>query len=432
MGDFLVKNAWILTMDAEGRSFPDGFLRVRDGKIADLGQGEPAPIEGEDVLDAKHFFLLPGLINCHTHSAMVFLRGKADDLPLKEWLEQFIWPMEREYVNPELISVSVRLACVEMLKSGITTFCDMYFFQEEAANAVKEMGMRALLGEGIIDFPTPSAKTPEEGLKRTQKFVEQWKGDEFIRPIVAPHAPYSCSEHTLRNCLQLADTYQLPIQIHLAEEKWEREQFFERYRCSSVAYLERIGFLTGKVNAAHCNWLDDADIEILARTKTGVSHNPESNMKLATGICRVADLLRAEVSVGLGTDGAASNNDLDLWGEMRSAAFLAKISSKDPSVLPANASLALCTRLAAQALHQDDIGCLKIGNKADFILVNPSAPHFVPLWNPYSLLVYAGKASDVDSVVVGGKFLMKNRQILIAEEEKIARDFLAFLRGTFS
>ncbi|MHA2610289.1 MAG: amidohydrolase [bacterium JZ-2024 1] len=430
MSSLLVKNAWILTLDEHATAFPDGYIRCKDGVITEIGEGEPEKQEEEEVLDARKYFLLPGLINCHTHSAMVFLRGKADDLPLKEWLENHIWPMEREFVTPELIRHSVRLACLEMLKGGITTFCDMYFFQEEAAEVVKEVGMRALLGEGIIDFPTPSAKTPEEGLKKAERFIERWRSDERIRPIVAPHAPYSCSEKTLQLCRQLADTYQVPIQIHLAEEQWERLQFIQRYGYSSVVFLEKIGFLPGgRVNAAHSNWLDDEDIAILKNTHTGVSHNPESNMKLATGICRVSDLLRQEVAVGLGTDGAASNNDLNLWGEMRSATFLAKITQKDPSALPALVTLSLATRHAATALHQTDIGFLKKGMKADFILVNPSAPHFTPVWNPYSLLVYSGNASDVDTVVVGGKILMKNRQVLTVDEEKTRADFLAFLHS---
>jgi 5-methylthioadenosine/S-adenosylhomocysteine deaminase len=427
--DILICNCVVLTMDDESTYLENGTIAVAGDRIVSVGP--VAEMEQQFVSDrtiqAKGMLAMPGLVNTHTHAPMVYFRGLADDLPLKEWLEKHIWPAEAKYVSPSFVREAVKLAAVEMIKSGTTVFCDMYFAEDEAANSLKEIGMRAVLGEGLLDFPTPISKNPEEGLKNSENFIKKWLEDELIVPAVAPHAPYTCSPGLLKDAKKLADKYSLPLHIHLAEENWEVEQIRKEKGMSPVEYLESLGFLDERTSAAHVNWVTEKDIRILAETRTGVCHNPQSNMKLATGVCPVADLLGAGVKVGLGTDGASSNNDLDMFGEMLTASILQKAFKKDPTVLKAREVVAMATRGGAAVLGlEKDIGSLEAGKKADLILIDLNQPHLVPMYDVYSHLVYAVNSTDVDTTIINGQVVMQNRKLMTADEKQIVHQAKAF------
>jgi 5-methylthioadenosine/S-adenosylhomocysteine deaminase len=420
--DYLIKNCAILTLDKNLRIIEKGFIALKGSKIELIGEISSLPPESsaEKIIEAETMLAMPGLINAHTHAAMVYFRGLADDIPLKEWLEKHIWPAEAKFVSPSFIREAVKLAALEMIKSGTTAFCDMYFAEDVAAESLKELGIRAFLGEGILDFPTPITKSPEESMERIEKFASDYKGDELITPVVAPHAPYTCSEETLKKAANLAEKLSLPLHIHLAEEEWELEKFKKEKGMSSVAYLESIGFLCSNLSAAHVNWIDENDIELLEKTKTSVVHNPESNMKLATGISPVPEMLKNGVNVALGTDGAASNNNLDMFGEMATAARLHKIAKRDPQAITALDVIKMATLGGAQALSAEkEIGSLERGKKADIILINLKKPHLTPIYNFYSHLVYSAISPDVDTAIINGRVVMKNRKILTVDEEEI-------------
>ncbi len=420
--DYLIKNCAILTLDKNLKIIEKGFIALRGSKIELIGETSSLPPESsaEKIIEAENMLAMPGLINAHTHAAMVYFRGLVDDIPLKEWLEKHIWPSEAKFVNPSFIREAVKLAALEMIKSGTTAFCDMYFAEDVAAESLKELGIRAFLGEGILDFPTPITKSPEESMKRIKKFFSDYKGEELITPVVAPHAPYTCSEETLKKAANLAEKLSLPLHIHLAEEEWELEKFKKERGMTPIAYLERLGFLRSNLSAAHVNWIDGNDIEILEKTKTSVVHNPESNMKLATGISPVPEMLKNGVNVALGTDGAASNNNLDMFGEMSTATRLHKIAKRDPQAITALDVVKMATLDGAKAFGvEKKIGSLEKGKKADIILVNLKKPHLTPIYNFYSHLVYSAISSDVDTVIINGRLVMRNRKILTADEEEI-------------
>jgi 5-methylthioadenosine/S-adenosylhomocysteine deaminase len=420
--DYLIKDCAILTLDKNLRIIEKGFIALKGSKIELIGEisSLPPKSSAEKIIEAENTLAMPGLINAHTHAAMVYFRGLADDIPLKEWLEKHIWPAEAKFVSPNFIREAVKLAALEMIKSGTTAFCDMYFAEDVAAESLKELGIRAFLGEGILDFPTPITKSPQESMERIEKFAFDYKGDELITPVVAPHAPYTCSEETLKKAASLAEKLSLPLHIHLAEEEWEVEKFKKEKGMTPIAYLESIGFLGSNLSAAHVNWIDGNDIETLEKTKTSVVHNPESNMKLATGISPVPEMLKNGVNVALGTDGAASNNNLDMFGEMATAARLHKIAQKDPQAITALDVIKMATLGGAQALGaEEEIGSLEKGKRADIILINLRKAHLTPIYNFYSHLVYSAISSDVDTVIINGRVVMRNRKVLTADEEEI-------------
>jgi 5-methylthioadenosine/S-adenosylhomocysteine deaminase len=420
--DYLIKDCAILTLDKNLRIIEKGFIALKGSKIELIGEisSLPPKSSAEKIIEAENTLAMPGLINAHTHAAMVYFRGLADDIPLKEWLEKHIWPAEAKFVSPNFIREAVKLAALEMIKSGTTAFCDMYFAEDVAAESLKELGIRAFLGEGILDFPTPITKSPQESMERIEKFAFDYKGDELITPVVAPHAPYTCSEETLKKAASLAEKLSLPLHIHLAEEEWEVEKFKKERGMTPIAYLESIGFLGSNLSAAHVNWIDGNDIETLEKTKTSVVHNPESNMKLATGISPVPEMLKNGVNVALGTDGAASNNNLDMFGEMATAARLHKIAQKDPQAITALDVIKMATLGGAQALGaEEEIGSLEKGKRADIILINLRKAHLTPIYNFYSHLVYSAISSDVDTVIINGRVVMRNRKVLTADEEEI-------------
>lgn len=418
--NYIIRADYLLSMDENLTVIKDGAIAIGDTKILEVGTSEEIfkKYTPETVINGNVVF--PGLINTHTHAAMVYFRGIADDLPLKEWLENHIWPAENKWLSPEFISDAVELACLEMLKGGVTTYNDMYFYEDAAGEATKKIGIRAVLGVGILDFPTKSARTTDEYFANAESFIKGWKGDELITPCIAPHALYTCGTETLKQARDVADKYDIPIHIHLSETKWEVNEIKNRYGKSPVEYLDSLGFLDEKVLAAHCVWLTDEEIEILGKRNVGVSHCVESNLKLASGIAPVVKMLNAGVKVTFGTDSAASNNDLNILSEMSVAAKLHKAVSEDPTVLDAKTVLLMATRWGADVLGLGRItGSLEKGKSADLVMADINKPHLTPLYDIYSHIVYTMRPSDVQVVMVNGKIVVNNGRLHNRDEEKI-------------
>jgi len=422
MANIIIQGATVLTMEGRDSIIKDGEIAVKGDRIAALGPrgAIPAGFKADRVIDGSGMIAMPGLINCHTHAAMTLLRSYADDMPLMQWLSEKIWPVEGR-LEPEDIYWGTMLCCLEMIKSGTTAFADMYFNMEQAASAVEKSGLRACLSRGMIGTAPNAGLALEESIN----FIEEWNGRAGgrIKAMLGPHAPYTCPSEYLKKVIELAGKHGVGIHIHVAETKDEVEQIYTSYGKSPVAYLDSIGLFELPVLAAHCVHLDEADIEILAIKKVGVSHCPESNMKLASGIAPVTRLLNSGVNVGLGTDGAASNNNLDMMEEMRSAALLQKVYTGDPTAIPAFAALAMATANGARVLGlARETGLLKTGMKADLILVDFNRPHLYPQHDLVANLVYAAHSADVDTVIVDGEVLMEGRRVLTMDEEEIIRE----------
>jgi 5-methylthioadenosine/S-adenosylhomocysteine deaminase len=420
--DLLVTGGTVVTMDGQHRVVENGAVAVVGDSIVAVGTSADleARYEPAKTIDAHGAIVMPGLINGHAHAAMSLFRGIADDLSLDDWLHKYIFPAEARNVTEDFVAWGTRLGILEMLRGGITTYADMYYFEDAVARVTKKAGMRGVLGETIIDFPAPDNKTVAQALEYTQKYLDRWKGDSLIVAAVAPHSMYTCSEKTLQDAAALARRNHAPILIHIAEAPFELEQSRNKYGLTPVAYLARAGVLGPDVVGAHCIWVDHADIDTLAHFGVGCIHNPSSNMKTAAGVMPVVEMLAAGEAIGLATDGAASNNDLDLFEEMDLAAKLQKVARMDSRALPAEQVVEMATITGARALHlEKEIGSLEAGKKADLILVDTTAPHATPMYNVYSQLVYALKASDVKSVVIGGKIVMQDRQMLTLDEKEI-------------
>jgi 5-methylthioadenosine/S-adenosylhomocysteine deaminase len=420
--DLIVAGGTVVTMDGQKRVIEDGAVAVRGDSIAAVGTAAQieAQFEAARTIDARDDLVLPGWINGHAHAAMSLFRGIADDLALNDWLRKYIFPAEARNVTPDFVTWGTKLGVLEMLRGGITTYADMYYFEDAVARATKDAGMRGVLGETIIDFPAPDNKTPADALRYTQKYIDRWKGDPLITPAVAPHSIYTCSQKTLEESAELARRNGVPILTHLAEAPFELEQSRKEHGATPVGYLERIGFLGPDLVAAHCVWVDAADIAALVHFGVGCTNNPSSNMKTAAGVSPVPDMLEAGLAVGLGTDGAASNNNQDLFEEMDLAAKLQKITRMDPRALPAEQVVEMATIGGARALHMNKrIGSLEPGKKADLILVDTTAAHATPMYNVYSELVYALKASDVKTVIIGGRVVMQDRRMLTLDAPQI-------------
>lgn len=420
--DYIVRAEHLLPMDEEGRVINDGAVVVSEGNIEDVGQFNEISktYKAKRVLGGDSKAVLPGLINTHTHAAMVLMRGMADDIPLKEWLEKHIWPAEEKWLSPEFINDATELACLEMLKAGITTYNDMYFFEDVSARATKGLGMKAVLGSGILDFPSKTANTVTEYLHKAEEFIKAWNGDELITPCVAPHAVYTCSPDTLKKACRLAEKYNTLIHIHLAETRWEVNESLENYGRTPAMLLEGLGLLSERVLAVHCVWLLDEELEVLAKRGVSVSHCIESNLKLSSGIAPVPKMLKAGIRVTFGTDGSASNNDLNILSEMSTSAKLHKAVSEDPTILPAKMVLLMATRWAAEALGLGNVtGSLKKGNLADLIVIDLKKPHLTPLYNIFSHIVYSMRPSDVETVMVNGRVVVDNGRLLTGDEEEI-------------
>jgi 5-methylthioadenosine/S-adenosylhomocysteine deaminase len=416
----LIKNCYLLPDDGDAAA-ARGDLAIEGDRILKVGdEGElPRDWKAERVMEGEDYLCLPGLINCHTHAAMTLLRSYADDLPLMYWLEKKIWPIEARLTADD-VYWGTMLALVEMIESGTTTFSDMYFFMDRAAEAVEESGMRACLARGLVG----TGSEAETGLEESKEFLEKWQGAAKGRISIwlGPHAPYTCPPDYLDKVLALAQDYRAGIHIHVAETKDEVEQINKLYGKTPVEYLKERGVFQFTTLAAHCVHLTAEDISVLAETGTGVAHNPESNMKLASGIAPVPQLLAAEVTVGIGTDGAASNNNLDMLEEMRTAALLHKVNQMDPLTLPAPQVLSMATGDGARALGLEDVGLLKPGYKADIILVDLNQAHLYPRHNLTSHMVYAAQASDVDTVIIDGRIVMEKRKVLTIDKERVLQE----------
>jgi 5-methylthioadenosine/S-adenosylhomocysteine deaminase len=419
---WLVDGGTVLAMDDAGTVIPGGAVAIRGNRIEAVGQSAELAgrYPGARRLDAAGRIVMPGLINAHTHVPMSLFRGIADDLDLEGFLYGHIFPLEAKFVDEEFVRWGTRLACLELLRGGVTTFADMYYFEDAVADEAARCGMRAVVGETLIDFPAPDNKTWAEALACTEKFVQRWRGHPLITPAVAPHATYTVSADHLREAHALAAKHDVPMLMHLAEARYEVEFIREKHGKGPVEYAAGLGILDDRVAAAHVIYPSLAEIALLAERKVGAVHCPQSNMKGASGVAPVPALLAAGVAVGLGTDGAASNNDLSLWEEMDSAAKLHKVTSGEPTVLPARTALAMATRLGAEAIGlQKQIGSLEPGKRADLILVRTDSLHQIPSFDPYSLLVYATKASDVDTVVVDGEMVMTAGRVLTIDEAAV-------------
>jgi 5-methylthioadenosine/S-adenosylhomocysteine deaminase len=411
-----------VTMDPQRRILDDGAIAISGDAIVAIGQSGliAAAYEATKVIDARGALLLPGLINAHTHLPMSLFRGLAEDRSLQDWLQKFIFPAEARNVTPDFVTWATKLSLLEMLRGGTTTVADMYYFEDEIAQTLKEAGMRGVMGETIIGFPAPDNKTAEAAFAYTEKFLTHWKNDPLITAAVAPHSIYTCSEKLLKDAASLARAYHAPILIHLAEAPYEMEVSRREHGLSPVQYLARIGVLGADLTGAHCVWIDQADIQTLAHYRVGCSNNPSSNMKSAAGLSPVPEMLAAGVPVGIGSDGAASNNDQDMFREMDLAAKLQKFSRMDPTALPAEETVAMATIIGARALHIDkQTGSLEIGKKADIIVVDTTAPHGTPIYNAYAQIVYSLKDTDVRTSIINGRLVMEDRKILTLDEAAI-------------
>jgi len=427
--DTLLTNAIVLTMDGKLNQYDPGAVAVTNDAI--VAVGPEAEIKNEysanETIDCNGKVLMPGLVNAHTHVPMTLLRGLADDLRLDVWLMGYMLPVEREFVSPEFVRLGTLLACAEQIRSGVTTFNDMYFFEDDIAQATADAGMRAVCGQSVMKYPAPDASSFEVSLAAAREFIIKWKGHPLIVPAVAPHAPYSTTPEILRSCANLAKEFDVPLHIHISETAFEVETMRKEQGMPVVPYVKKQGILEAKVIAAHCVHIDIGEIKTLQHVNAGIAHNPSSNLKLASGFAPVQKMLENGLNVGIGTDGPASNNDLDMFEEVRLASFVAKASSNDPTVVPAATALLMATRMGAQALHIGHLtGSLEAGKRADLILVDTSPVHNSPRFrrdpnNAYAQLVFASKSTDVTDVMVNGKWLMRAHELLTLNEADLLK-----------
>lgn len=426
--DLIITGAKILLLDSKNTCLENAAVAVNADKIVAVDHTEQITKQyrAKKTITANDSLIMPGFVNCHTHAAMTCFRGIADDLELMDWLNNYIFPAEARNVNKELAYWGSLLGAAEMIKSGTTTFCDMYIFEDETARAAKAAGMRCLVGEVLFDFPSPNFKTTAEGVAYTKMLIEKWKNDPLVNIIIEPHALYTCSTPLLKEVKELAEAkrlaedYHLPIGLHLLENAAEKKQLEEKFGKGAVSFLKDIGYLDEQLIAFHCVYFSEEDMKIFADHGCKVVHNPASNMKLASGVAPVPEMLKAGITVGLGTDGCASNNNLDMIKEMSTAAKLHKVARLDPTVMDAQTVVRMATIEGAKTLGMDKItGSLEAGKKADIIIIGLNKPHLTPLYSEYSHLVYAMSGADVDTVIINGKVVMENRRLLTIDEEEV-------------
>lgn len=422
--DLLLTGGIVVTMNRQFDLLFDGAVAIRDEQIIAVGPTNAlrAQYQAAAERDCTGCYIMPGLVNAHTHASMTLLRGLADDLRLDVWLMGYCMPTERTFVNPEFCHLGTSLACAEMIRSGTTLFADMYYFEDDVAEATAAAGMRGVLGESVLKFPAPDAESYEDSLAYARKFIEKWLHHPLITPAVAPHAPYSNTPETLRRCAELAREYDVPLLTHLAETRWEQDDSEKLYGQTVTPWVKAAGVFEAKVLAAHCVHVDTYEIKDLKQHDVSIAHCPTSNLKLASGIAPVTEMLEMGCTVGIGTDGPASNNDLDMFEEMRLAAILAKTAANDPTVVPARQALLMATRQGAEALFLGDVtGSIEAGKLADLIVVDANPVHNMPQFNRdpnavYSRIVYAAKSTDVRDVMCHGRWLMQGRQLLTLDE----------------
>ncbi|HZS56377.1 MAG TPA: amidohydrolase [Bryobacteraceae bacterium] len=421
--DWIIRGKYVVTMDGHNRMIEGGAVAIRDTRIVGVGSQEDIArrFQAKHTLDKPDAIIAPGLIDTHTHAPMSLFRALADDMRLDDWLNNFIFPAESKNVSPDFVRWGTRLACLEMVLAGITTYTDMYYFEDVEAETAKQAGVRGVLGQTIIGFPAPDHKTWQEAIAATEKYIQHYQKDDLIVPAVAPHSIYTTPDEALVAAHQLAVKYNVPLSIHLAETQKERDDSLTKRNLSPTQVLEKLGLLDGRVIAAHCVWESPEDIDILKQHGTGVAHCPSSNMKLASGVAHVTEMLNRGLSVGLGTDGFAGSNDTaDLILEMNIAAKLQKVTTMDPTVLPAEQVFAMATIGGARVLGLDkEIGSLEEGKRADIITISVARPNAVPLYNVYSQIAYATKSGDVDDVFINGKQIVSERKVLTLDAKEI-------------
>ena len=423
--DMVLTGGKVLTVDSNNTYFEEGAVAISGSEIIAVGTvADLAGIEATERIDARGKLIMPGLVNAHNHMPMTLFRGLADDLPLEQWLHGHIFPAEARFITPESVRLGAQLAVAEMVLSGTTTCCDGYFLASDIADAVVSTGMRMISGQGVIDFPAPGVPDPKNNIGVADRFVQRWRnGSSLITPSIFCHSPYTCSPETLRSAKAAADKRRVLFQIHVAETRSEEEQCHKAHGCSTIQYLERVGILDRRTLLIHAVWVDDTDLDIIARGQCSVVHCPESNMKLASGIAPVPQMLDKGIVVGLGTDGCASNNDLDLFGEMDMAAKLHKAHQLDPSVLDAATVVRMATMGGAQALALDHkVGSLETGKAADLIVIDTARPHLTPMYHPASHLVYAVSGSDVQNVMIDGRWVVKDRRLLSLDIDTVMEE----------
>ncbi len=420
--ELIVSGGTVVTMDGARHVIENGAIAIKAGRIEAIGRANEIDqrYAAREVINATGKVVVPGLINGHTHVPMTLFRGLADDLDLQEWLTKYIFPAEAKNVTEEFVRVGTRLGLAEMIRGGTTTYCDMYYFEDAIADETSKAGMRAVLGETVIDFAVADNKTNAEAMAYVESFVKKWEGNALIVPAIAPHAPYTVSEEHLKAVRAFSDRTGAPIVTHISETKREVDDSIKAKGASPIDYLNRIGFLNNRVIAAHVVWPTEEELGLLKKLGVGIVHNPQSNMKLASGVAPVPEMLKEDLPVGLGTDGAASNNDLNLWEEMDTAAKLHKLISRDPKVVNAQEAFEMATIRGARALHlEKEIGSIEKGKRADLVVVDLDDLNQTPYYNIYSDLVYATKAADVRTVIVEGRVVMRDRRLLTLNEETI-------------
>lgn len=428
--DLILANALVLTMDEEMHQYEPGAVAVKGDSIVAAGPQEEIEKQytGAERVDCGGKALMPGLVNAHTHVPMTLLRGLADDLRLDVWLMGYIMPVEREFITPEAVRLGTSIGCAEFIRSGVTSFADMYYFEETVAEATAAAGLRGVLGQTVLKFPSPDARSYEESLASAREFIAGWLDHPLIVPAVSPHAPYTCTEEILQATAALAVEFDVPLHTHLAETAFEVEENRKLHGMPVIPYVKKQNLFDAKVLAAHCVHIDTGEIHTLHHHHAGVAHNPSSNMKLASGAAPVADMLKVGLNVGIGTDGPASNNDLDMFEEVRLAAFLSNLRTSDPTSLPAKTALLMATRLGAQAMHIGHLtGSLEAGKRADLILVDIHTLHNSPQFRrdpdgAYAQIVYAGKSTDVSDVMVNGQWLMRDHELLTVDESSLLEE----------
>ena len=430
--DIIIEGGTLLTMSEGEAPISNATIFIKGDTIVDIQTSctkSQYPDEAE-IINAKNGIIMPGLVNSHSHTAMTIFRGLADDLPLKQWLFEKIFPAEAKYLNPETVYWGALLGCLEMIASGTTTVLDGYFFQDSTMLAFHQAGLRALIAQGVIDFPAPGVSNPKKNLKKGKEFIEKWFGfSDLITPGLFCHSPMTCSEKTLQNAMEISREFSLPLQIHLSETSEEVKEIINKTGQRPVHFLERLGLLNDDLIAAHAIHLDDREMELLSRRNVKIVHVPESNMKLSSGVARVSEMVRIGMIVGIGTDGAASNNNLDLFQEMDSTAKVGKVFTLDPINMDAGTVLKMATSWGAKILDiEDKTGSIQKGKKADIIVVDLRNPHLVPLYNPISNLVYSASGADVKDVIVNGKILMKDRTFRTLDQDEIIEKVTAISR----
>jgi 5-methylthioadenosine/S-adenosylhomocysteine deaminase len=430
--NIIIEGGVLLTMSEEQAPISHARILIKGGEIVDIQSSadkQQYP-ETAEIIDAGNGIIMPGLINAHSHTAMTLFRGLADDLPLKQWLFEKIFPTESKYLSPETVFWGTLLGCLEMIASGTTTVLDGYFFQDETVRAVHRSGLRALVAQGIIDFPAPGVSNPNENLKRGKEFIEKWIGfSDLITPGLFCHSPVTCSDRTLRGAMEISRDFHLPLQIHLSETIEEVTEIKNKTGQSPVHYLDKLGLINDDLIAAHAVHVNNEEMELLSQKNVKIVHVPESNMKLASGVAGVSEMIRMGLTVGLGTDGCASNNNLDLFQEMDSAAKMGKVFALNPVNMDAGTVMKMATSWGAKILGlEKEIGTIEVGKKADIIVVDLQSPHLVPLYNPLSTLVYSAGGADVKDVIVNGQILMKERVFQTLDPNEIIERVTAISR----